>query len=441
MPLAEARTILGEPFDAVEHDVERDIERLRELAVTCRQFSPVCGIDDNDSPDSLLLDISGCGHLFGGDQGLGEEAIRVLASLGYRVQVGIAATVGVAWAAARAARENVCVISADGQRQWFDRCPVGALRIENKTADGLSEFDLRTVGQVRNLPREQLPSRFGETLLRRLDQADGKLPEPIVPVLPVETPRVLWQSEYPLRRPDLLDIVVERLAGQLAGHLPDGVGITKLVVTIQAGQQAVSIDVAFARPTCDSKRLIELISLRMERLVVPSGIDRVRMEAKQLDIITRRQTNLFGDPLDGEGNREFSDLIEQLSCRLGEDRVCYARLTPDPLPERSVEWTPAVAGDSKADSATPPLMSRPMVLLPQPTPVRLWVFDHKPTRVEYQGQLRDVAHVWGPERIESGWWRDDYQQRDYYRVELTSGECLWLFWTADSGNWFLHGVF
>ncbi|MEE2686496.1 MAG: DNA polymerase Y family protein, partial [Planctomycetota bacterium] len=52
-----------------------------------------------------------------------------------------------------------------------------------------------------------------------------------------------------------------------------------------------------------------------------------------------------------------------------------------------------------------------------------------------------VAHHWGPERIETGWWRKATVRRDYYRVEITSGHRFWIYQDLFQGSWFLHGMF
>ena len=52
-----------------------------------------------------------------------------------------------------------------------------------------------------------------------------------------------------------------------------------------------------------------------------------------------------------------------------------------------------------------------------------------------------MARHWGPERIETGWWRRACMRRDYYRVETTAGLRFWLFRDLDDGGWFLHGSF
>jgi protein ImuB len=54
--------------------------------------------------------------------------------------------------------------------------------------------------------------------------------------------------------------------------------------------------------------------------------------------------------------------------------------------------------------------------------------------------LYTISRSWGPERIQTGWWRGAYIRRDYYRVETDGGERFWLF-RAAGGKWLLHGVF
>ena len=66
--------------------------------------------------------------------------------------------------------------------------------------------------------------------------------------------------------------------------------------------------------------------------------------------------------------------------------------------------------------------------------------DGPPVQFEFRGRHR-VARAWGPERIQTGWWRGHYVQRDYYRVETTAGKRFWIFRRLHDAKWFLHGVF
>jgi protein ImuB len=64
-----------------------------------------------------------------------------------------------------------------------------------------------------------------------------------------------------------------------------------------------------------------------------------------------------------------------------------------------------------------------------------------PIRLRYRDRLHTIARSWGPERIETGWWRNGTARRDYYQVETAGAERFWLFRETGTGRWFLHGIF
>ena len=65
----------------------------------------------------------------------------------------------------------------------------------------------------------------------------------------------------------------------------------------------------------------------------------------------------------------------------------------------------------------------------------------RPVRFQLGGRQYRVARCWGPERIETGWWRGRAVGRDYYRVETTKGRHYWLFRRLRDLKWFLQGKF
>ena len=67
--------------------------------------------------------------------------------------------------------------------------------------------------------------------------------------------------------------------------------------------------------------------------------------------------------------------------------------------------------------------------------------DGPPIRFSFRGHAHRVARYWGPERIETGWWRGKSVRRDYYRIETEEGQRFWLFRRLEDGAWGMHGVF
>jgi protein ImuB len=89
------------------------------------------------------------------------------------------------------------------------------------------------------------------------------------------------------------------------------------------------------------------------------------------------------------------------------------------------------------------LPPRPLQLLPRPVALAVTsiVPDGPPLRAEISGRQQQIARCWGPERIETGWWRGRPVGRDYYQVETAAGHRLWLFRRLRDGRWFWHGSF
>jgi len=84
-----------------------------------------------------------------------------------------------------------------------------------------------------------------------------------------------------------------------------------------------------------------------------------------------------------------------------------------------------------------------------PRPVQLEavsvVPDGPPVRFQFGAQSHEIVKAYGPERIETAWWRGPTVRRDYYVVETKSGARYWLFrqlrGAANGSGWFLHGMF
>src|SRR5262249_45769179 len=121
MLLAEAQSLwpasLGGAARFEPHDPSADRQALRELAVWCQQFSPAVALDDAEAPDCLLLDVSGCDGLPGGEEGLAGQAVAALRRRGYWAGAVVADTIGAAWAIAHGGLLSPATRRSPGQLQ------------------------------------------------------------------------------------------------------------------------------------------------------------------------------------------------------------------------------------------------------------------------------------------------------------------------------------
>ena len=139
-------------------------------------------------------------------------------------------------------------------------------------------------------------------------------------------------------------------------------------------------------------------------------------------------------------------LLDRLGSRLGEDAVLIPRLLPDPVPERAVRMRRVSSENPPASTTFPDRfhgLDRPTALFPEPRPVEVIAVmpDGPPAVLFWNGIRFDIAHSSEPERIESGWWDGRYIRRDYYRLETTSGQWLWVYRQLQDHRWFWHGEF
>src|ERR1044072_3283116 len=127
MVVANARMILP-ALEVLDHFPELNDKLLNKLAEWCIRFSPCVAID---APDALIFDASGCAHLWGGGIDYLTTIITRLNDRGYQVRVGMADTIGAAWAIARYGQSSP-VIEPGMQSSALLSLPPASLRIEQE---------------------------------------------------------------------------------------------------------------------------------------------------------------------------------------------------------------------------------------------------------------------------------------------------------------------
>ena len=104
MSLADARAMRPDVI-AREAEPEADARLLDDVAEWCGRFTPIVVIDP---PHGLLLDITGCAHLFGGPVKMLAEAQARIKAQGFALRAAIAPTPGAAWAFSRLGKSRGC---------------------------------------------------------------------------------------------------------------------------------------------------------------------------------------------------------------------------------------------------------------------------------------------------------------------------------------------
>ncbi len=488
MALADARAILPS-LDTAPADPAGDAQALTRLAGWCARYSPWSSTErsstegsstEETTPDitgagnGLWLDITGCAHLFGGEQALADDLLTRLGSAGYAARAGIAETPGAAWAVARHStrgtesrhgvprKENDLTIIAPGEtRAALEQLPVAALRLTPKTIAALRTLGLHHVDDLLKLPRAALAARFGRELAVRLDAALGDRPEPLSPLPPPVIHFTRMAFPEPVGLTDGIAQAIRRLLDELCAGLElAGDGARGLVLALfEPDGKYRRIEVRASRSSRDAAHLACLFETHLDSIDAPFGIEAITLAAPGAEKMNRIQAGLITDEDRTRSEDETNQLIDRLANRLGAAHVVRFAAHESHIPERAQRIIPALDGPRKPDHAGWPVEARPIRLLSRPESVEVMapVPDDPPVMFRWRHVLHRVARADGPERITPEWWlagndssgggaSDGARLRDYYRVEDNKGRRFWLYreglYRPDAPPaWFLHGIF
>ena len=468
MRLADARALLA-GLATARTDPAADRQGLERLALWCNRFTPWCAVGGSESggdgsDHGLLLDITGCAHLFGGEAALMDEIAARLAGLGLENRLGLADTPGAAWALARfgpaaKGRPDACTAAPGETRPAIMGLPVEGLRIASEDARLLRRLGLTTIGAVDDLPRASLARRFPSrersgAVLARLDRALGRQAEPIVPVAPPPACLERLALPEPLIDRDGLDAALARLMPGLTATLErDGLGVRQLALwCYRVDGGVVWRAVSTARATRDGDHLLRLFRETLETIDPGFGIDHAALHAERVEPLAPAQLSLTGG---GRRQGDVALLVDRLQARLGTGAVCRLEPVACHRPEKAER--PVPPGREPAPwrkvSEAPAMPQRPFRLFDRPEPVEVMaeVPDGPPLLFTWRQVRRRVARAAGPERIGPEWWTGDRDQavRDYYRVEDADGRRYWLYRAGlygDGGSgapprWYVHGLY
>ncbi len=454
MPLADARAMY--PTILVDHADEIADQNLAEAVNDwLGRYTPLVGLSP---PHGMMLDISGCAHLFGGEEAMRKDIGRRLALQGFKSRLAIAGTAGAAWALARFGDKRI-VANAD-LSNTLRALPLAALRIDADKIDALTRVGLKKIADITDRPRAPLAARFGAILLRRLDQAMGVMEEPITPRLPLPPYIAERCFAEPITHEAYILQTIEHLAAELARRMEErGEGARALQVTLYRVDGAVRrLSVATSKPLRDTRALCRLFKERFSTLVDELdpgyGFDVVRLSVTTAEKTSAAQKDIVAS---ATGSDDIHHLIDRMGVRFGLNRV--TRLSPNDshIPEYAVIEVPAhhpsppsQERSLRQQDAEGP--TRPLRLFERPEEISAIaeVPDGPPARFDWRRVTHEVTHTEGPERIAMEWWRNEKGQpmtRDYFRVEDNNGRRFWLYREGLFGpetqtpRWFLHGLF
>lgn len=461
LPLANARAVCPDVqvFDA---DAAADTKLLEAIANWCDRFTPLVALDP---PHGLLLDISGCAHLFGGEAAMLRTVCASIEQQGFIVNAAIAGTPVCARTMTRESRS--CIVPDGGEARAVSSLPVFALGADEAITRGLRRAGLKTIGDVASRAPHELAARFGAAFTDVLQQALGQRDAPISPRKPPPDFMVEKRFAEPVSTDGVIAPVLSGLAQMLVAAMDKhGKGARRLEASFFRTDGVVRvIAVDTGRPVTRASVMDRLFRERLDALADPLdpgfGFDLIRLSAGHVEIVVQEQRDFDTRAQD---NDDVTALIDRIAARIGGKRVVVHLPQDTHIPERAELAASAqhhLAAASVAEwparvEAEPPL--RPLRLFKRPETIDVpfaTVPDGPPRRFTWRRVTHTVTKVEGPERIAMEWWKHQEKTytRDYFRMEDEEGLRFWIYREGlysesidDKGErispkWFVHGLF
>lgn len=441
MVVADGRAILP-ALQVLDHQHDSAERLLKALAEWCIRYTPIAAID---LPDGIVLDTTGCTHLWGGELGYLKEIYTRLTAFGYVIRMAMADTIAASWAVCHYG-PKVSVIPPGGQLNSLLPLPPVSLRLESTVTERMAKLGLYELSMIMDMPRPALRRRFGAHLLTRIDQALGHAIEPITPVCPIEP----YQQRLPcleaIRTLTGIEIALEKLLGELCKRLDkEQVGLRKAILRCYRVDSYIQqVEIGTNKPSRNIMHLFKLFSLKLGTLSPALGFELFVLEAKTVEPLTTEQ-ELLWDTSGHHDQAEIAELLDRITGKVGKDTISRYLPSEHYWPERA--YKKAGSMDELPQTEWRTDLPRPLSLLAVPELVEVTVPlpDYPPMLFRHKGQIHEIQRADGPERIEQEWWMSQGEYRDYYCVEDKQGQRYWLFRAGDyqSGDpkWYLHGLF
>lgn len=383
-------------------------------------------------PHGLLLELGSMKRLIPSMSHLQSQLTDQVQTLGFQVQAGRGPTPLMAELLAKSG-DQPADMTEDQARQGCNQLSVHNLGLPDSTRDALQRVGIHTAGQLLALPTASLGKRFDQTLLHWRARLLGERHDPQTWYTPPErfVRHIILNHEvshtqgliFPLKR------VFEEF--EEYGHHTQ-LGTDQVHIRLRHRERLpTTLDLQNSQPERRSDIWLRLLRLRLERLTLFEPVIELLVQVEQFQALAPGNDTLPALEQHRTGVAR-SQLVSQLQARLGRKALEKIKVTEDHRPEHRNRLVTLSAETHQkppsrrpsADSETLPPPHTPGWLLAQPRPIR----SHQ------------LSLLYGPERIETGWWDLNGIKRDYYQARLPDNSLCWVFRRPDD-HWFIAGYF
>jgi nucleotidyltransferase/DNA polymerase involved in DNA repair len=277
--------------------------RLQSYAEMALQFGATVSIDMQHDCLGVLVDITGCAHLFGGEAPLANRAMAMFAKHTVYAAVAEGPVLATLFARAFARSQPQSCTSQAARLLPTDPIQVRAaleplpteLLLSKKSAALLARVGAHTLGGLMKLPRNGLQSRLASLekngdSLKILSILSGIDRTPLKPYTPVQLPHETCEFEYELCDSAQVVFLLRPLAERLLQRCSaQGRAVSELVLRLGAQSHPV----LFPHPASSIEEILTVLKSKLESISLLTPIRTIALETVKLTAVHYTPTELF----------------------------------------------------------------------------------------------------------------------------------------------------
>jgi protein ImuB len=441
--------------------------RVQEHEALAQQALVDCGYDfasqvESTGAGTVIVDLTGAERLLGPAPRMAQQLAERSVACGFEANIGIAANPDAALHAARGFR-GATILAAGEEARRLGSLPVDVLELEPEALETLESWGVRDCKSLAALPKIPLSQRLGQYGLHLQRLARGEVQRELVPA---QRPRIFAESMELEEAVDLLEplgFVLNRLLEQLMTRLKArSLATDEVRVDLglevhcdrqleddpapNAGGPLHQCMVKLPVPTQDAKALLKLLQLDLAERPPWAPVRKVTIEAQPARVRTT-QTGLFQPR--GPEPAQLEITLARLRAVVGDKDeegrglVGFPVVTDSHRPdsfEVMPTFMPTQNKSKRPERGECPRLA--MRMFRPPHGARVEIRGSVPAAVAFNGIRAKVTHASGPWRSGGEWWsRSGAWQREEWDVELEMRGVYRIFRDAQSGEWFVQGMY
>ena len=287
------------------------------------------------SRDCVLVDVTGCAHLHGGEEALLVAITSAVKRAGFSCRAALASGPEMAWAFAHAGRAGV--VRPDEMMDALGALPIDVLRLAPETTSYFHKLGVSTLAELRSLPRRTLASRTDSANLAARVRAllDGHDDTPIVRYVPERLLEERADLEWSLSHHEALVFVLKSLCDRLCVRLQARCMLaSRLEVLLELdrgmcpeAEPTESLSLSLASPVGRSDDILTTLRARLEHEPpLRAPIRAVSLRAPELVPAQARTRHLF-EP-ESRAELALPTLVAELAALLGPSASGRSLLYP-----------------------------------------------------------------------------------------------------------------